>query len=364
MATKLHHLLHHLESWARPEMAADWDAIGVSVGGGNPLVDRIMLALTPTLAVVEHAVKTQCQVLIAHHPFLFKPIKRIDPSTPQGKAIQLALQHSLIIYGIHTNLDTTTPGVSDVLATKLGLQKLKVLAPTYRDHLVKLATFVPSAHIPALIEAMGEAGAGQIGEYSRCSFRTPGIGTYIPSERANPYAGTKGELAQEPEERLEMILPERLLSAVVAALKTSHPYEEVAYDLYPLKNDAGSLGIGRIGTLETPTTLGAFSQTVKAALSADGLRVLGDPQQKIKKVAVAGGSCGDMWYKAFKAGADAFVTSDVKYHDALEAHEAGLAILDAGHWATEAPVLDLLQQRLLAVDPTLTLERLDERVPF
>lgn len=364
MATKLNILLSDLERWARPDLAADWDAIGISVGGGNPLVERLMLALTPSLAVIEQAISQECQLLVAHHPFLFRAIKRIDPATAQGKAIQLALRHDLTIYGIHTNLDATRPGVSDILAERLGLGQLQVLAPSHSEALVKLATFAPSSHVPALIEALSEAGAGQIGDYSRCSFRTAGTGTFLPGDRARPFVGTPGRLAEEAEERLEMRLPATRLTAALEALLRTHPYEEVAYDVYPLTNSGESFGIGRIGDLEAPISLSELSERIRTALQADGLRVLGDPARLIQRVAVAGGSCGDMWDKAVQAGADAFVTGDIRYHDALDAHEAGLAMLDAGHWATEWPSLDLLENRLRALDPQLTIVRSQERVPF
>lgn len=357
-------ILAALERLAPPSLAQDWDNVGLQIGRRAGVVTRAMVCLTPSPDVIRQAVDGGAQLLVAHHPLLFKGVKRIDTATPAGEALALALTHGLTVYTLHTNFDVIEPGVSTLLGTAIGLQNMRVLRETWRQRYLKLATFVPATHTEAVRAAMSDAGAGQIGAYQDCSFRVSGTGTFRPMSGANPYSGEPGALSHEAEERLEILVPVERTAEVVQAMKQAHPYDEVAYDLYPLENGGQVLGLGRIGELPEPMPLDELRELVKRALGAPHVRMCGDGNQGVWRVAVCGGSCADLIPDAERAGADVLITADIKYHQADDARFTGLSLLDPGHFSSERPARTYLAQWLRERFPGLEVAEADEREPI
>ncbi len=334
-----------MEQWAPRWIAWERDNVGLQVGDRKASVRRILICLDVTEDVVAEAVSMKADLLISHHPLLFRPATSITTSDPIGRMILKLARHGIALYSAHTNLDFTRDGVSMSLARTLGLQNIRFLSPL-KGLMAKIAVFVPEQSVQHVLEAMAKAGAGVIGEYSHCSFQINGRGTFLGSEQSNPTVGTKGKLESAEEVRLEMILPRTSVPAVAAAMKSAHPYEEVAYDIYPLDNESTEFGMGAIGELKTALPLKEFLDHVRKVLRAEGLRISGDRAASVKKIAVCGGSGSDLIPEAIRAEANAFVTADVRYHSF---HDAGdLVLIDAGHWETEHPVLDIIRSRLMA----------------
>jgi dinuclear metal center YbgI/SA1388 family protein len=277
---------------------------------------------------------------------MMKPPRSIDIRQPQGELISYLIRNNITVYAAHTNLDAANSGVSSALASKLGLIDPAVLHQTGILRFYKLVVFVPVGHEDNVRDAVMEAGAGWIGNYSHCSFMTRGLGTYKPLAGSNPYYGRAGEMEQVEEIKLETIVPAAVLKKAVAAMIDAHPYEEVAYDILPLANRGAVNGHGRVGELAAPMSLKQFAGMVKTALGLSTIRLGGTPDCIIKKVAVCGGSGADLWLDAFNAGADIIVTGDVKYHTAQDMTAAGMNFIDAGHYGTECVVLPVLHRLL------------------
>lgn len=335
-----------MEELAPRQLAAEWDNVGLQVGHPESEVRRILVALDASEAAITRAEEAGCRLLIVHHPLIFKPQAHWREDSPLGRKFARLVRAGLAVYVAHTNLDVAAGGVNDALAERLGLVETRVLAPAGEEGYYKLVVFVPEGYEDRVRDALAGAGAGWIGKYSHCTFQTLGTGTFKPLEGANPFLGQVGTLEYAREYRLETILPRGLAADVVRAMLQAHPYEEVAYDLYPLANPGRSYGLGRVGRLPLPVPLTDFAQRVSQVLSAPVVRWLGDPSRRIERVAVLGGSGQDFIDQALSAGADVLVTGDVNYHRAQEAWEKGLAVIDAGHWATEAPVVPVLAARL------------------
>ena len=336
--------LRLLDEWYPPSWAEEWDSSGLQVGDPSWPVERVMVALDPTSEVIADAAGAGCGLLVTHHPLLFRSLERVDLTDPVARAVATALSGQVAVVACHTNADVASPGVSDTLAAVLDVPVSRVLQETDAGSRAKLVTFVPSQDTPKVLESLARAGAGNIGEYSHCSFRVRGTGTFLPSDRANPAMGDRGALNEVEEDRLEMVVPHERLDVVIGALMESHPYEEVAYDVVPL-HGGEMLGLGRIGTVEDGITVAALSQRCRDRLGGTP-RLVGDPDRVVRRVALCGGSGASLIPDAIRAGAEVFVTGDVKHHDALEASAAGLAVIDAGHHATEWPFVDALRDRL------------------
>ena len=331
---------------APSQFAEAWDNVGLQVGDPAWPVSRIMVALDPGSPAVEAAIEARCNLLVTHHPFIFTPLKKISASDETGRLAMLALKHDLAIISLHTNYDITQGGVNDLLAGRIGLQEGIPLRITGADEYLKLVVFVPKGFQARLLEALSPFQA-PLGNYRDCSFQTDGIGRFIPAAGAHPFVGEVGVPQQEPESRLELLIPKGRLTGALAALKGAHPYEEPAFDVYQLLNPEGSRGLGRIGVLAEATTAGAFALEVKEALGAAGVRLVGEPGRRVKKVALCGGSGASLLHDAARKGADLLVTGDVKYHEAREAEALGIAVLDAGHFATELPMVRGLADALV-----------------
>lgn len=306
------------------------DKIGLQIGRLNKPIENVMITLDVLENVVDEAIEKNVQLIIAHHPPIFRPLQKLVTDTPQGRMLEKLIKHDIAVYAAHTNLDVTSGGVNDLLAEALGLQNVEILVPTYEMKLKKLVVFVPKTHSEQVRQAIGNAGAGAIGNYSHCAFSSEGTGYFLPGETANPFIGKVGEIEAVQEERLETIFPEALEKKILSAMIKAHPYEEVAYDIYPLNNKGAELGLGRIGTVPE-MSLNDFSLHVKKVFGLSGVRVVGDLQAPIKKVAVLGGDGNKYWNQAKFRGADVYVTGDMYYHVAHDALYAGLNIVDPGH---------------------------------
>ena len=341
---KLTEIERFLESWAPRWAAWERDNVGLQVGRRSRNIKSILIALDVTSDVVHEAVQKKVDLIVSHHPLLFRPPSSISDSDQVGVLILDLAEKGIALYSMHTNLDAATDGVSFALARVLGIQDPQFLAPM-EDSLVKLAVFVPAEHVEPVATAMGEAGAGSIGEYRSCSFRIEGTGTFRGSDRTHPFSGKPLKLEQVKEIRLEMIAPRANIRAVVEAMKRTHPYEEVAYDVYTLENPNLNFGMGAVGGLKRPVSLKTFLAHVKKAVRADSVRYSGTLAQEVKRVAVCGGSGSELLEHAIRSKADVFVTADIKYHP-FHSAVGRIALVDAGHWETEQVVLPVIADRL------------------
>ena len=337
-------LVHKLYA---PELAEDWDNVGLQVGDPGRPLDRVMVALDPGLEAVEAARDAGAQALVTHHPLLFKPVKRLTPDDAVGKVLWAAVRDDVAIISAHTNLDCAVDGLNSWLAQKMGVEQAIPLQAVAGDYL-KLVVFVPVGHEDAVADALFSAGGGQIGAYDQCSFRSSGEGTFRPGPGTQPYIGTVGQREKAEEVRLETIVSKRKLPRVLEKMQKVHPYEEVAYDLLPLQNQVPGAGLGRIGRLAQSVSLGEFAARVKESLGCDHLRLIGADQMPVRKVALCGGSGAFLLQTAHRQGADVLVTGDVKYHEARQAEELGIALIDAGHFATEQLMIEQVTQSLQA----------------
>ncbi|ABB14201.1 Nif3-like dinuclear metal center hexameric protein [Carboxydothermus hydrogenoformans] len=330
------------------KLAMEWDNPGWQIYFEKE-VHKVLLALDITAATVDFALNEKVDLIITHHPLFFKPLKSLTFERKETLPLLKLLEKQISVYAIHTNLDVAFGGINDYLAELLELQEVKPLGEEIFEKLYKLSVFVPESHWETVREAMGAAGAGFIGNYSHCTFNTRGIGTFLPLEGTNPYIGAVGKLERVEEVKIETIVPERLLAKVVKAMLKVHPYEEVAYDIYPLENKNYLGGMGRIG-LTGKKSFKEFLALVAEKLGIENLRYGGDLNSVPKKVAVVTGAGGSYWPKAKFAGADIFLSGDIKYHEAVSMIEAGLNFIDAGHWETERIFTELLLPLLRKIE--------------
>ncbi len=348
-----------LEEWAPPLLADDGDSIGLQVGSRGTEVEKVLVTLEVTPEVIAEAVKEKVQLIVSHHPLIRDPLARLDyDSFPASLAVRL-VENRIHFYAAHTNMDAAAGGVNDLLTEQLGLAEVRVLRPAPQEKLYKLAVFIPRGHEEDVRQAICNAGAGWIGNYDECTFQVGGAGTFRPLPGTHPFLGRIGALERAEESRLETVVPETRLRAVIGAMLAAHPYEEVAYDLYPLKNKApGKVGLGRIGRLPDPKPLRVFAEQVGDALGLQALRLVGDSGRPISVVALCGGAAMSLLKRALEAGADVYITGDVKHHDALNALGQGIAVIDAGHHATEKIIVPAMA-KYLAEKAALAGERLE-----
>lgn len=329
-----------LEEWAPKNIAWERDNIGLQVGSyGNPAL-KILVALDATEEIVDEAIKKNIDLIITHHPLIFEPLKNVTTNDDRGRLIFKLIENKISLIAVHTNLDFTKGGVSFTLSQKLDLTNIKILKKS-NNHIKKIVVFVPSEYTEKVAEAMAYAGAGSIGNYEYCSYRSPGIGTFKGSIESKPFIGKAGEFEKVDEIRLEMIVPDWRVTEVTDAITKSHPYEEPAYDIYPLENEFQFYGAGAIGTLEEELTQKKFLQHVKEKLNVENIRYVGGAREKIKTVAVCGGSGGNLLADALACKADAFVTGDVTYHLFQQAKDK-ILLVDAGHFETEISIVDTI----------------------
>ncbi|MFA6083616.1 Nif3-like dinuclear metal center hexameric protein [Mucilaginibacter sp.] len=339
---KLAQLTAYLESLAPLAYQEDYDNSGLIVGQPNQEVSQALISLDCTEAVVDEAIATGCQVIISHHPIVFKGLKKFNSKTYVERVVEKAIRNNIALYAIHTNLDNVMMGVNARICETLGLVNFHVLAPR-QNLLKKLVTYVPTAQADQVRNALFHAGAGHIGNYSDCSFNAEGTGTFKAGEGTDPYVGEPGIRHHEEEVRIETVYPANLESKVIMALILAHPYEEVAYDLYNMTNQHQQVGSGMIGELETPMSEEEFLSEVKHNMQAEVIRHTAFTGRRIKKVAVCGGSGGFLLKQAIAAGADIFITADYKYHEFFDA-EGKILIADIGHFESEQFTQQLLYE--------------------
>lgn len=318
------------ESFSPKSLAMEGDKVGLQIGNLNRKVRNVMIALDVLEEIVDEAIAKDVQLIIAHHPPIFRPLQRITAEDPSGRLIEKIIKHDIAVYAAHTNLDVAKGGVNDLLADALGLTDTEVLFPTFETKLKKLVVFVPRSHEEIVREALGKAGAGAIGEYDYCSFSSSGTGRFMPGDQANPFIGQKGKLEAVEEMKIETIYPEHLEKKILSAMIKAHPYEEIAFDIYRLDNKGETLGLGRVGRV-TEVSLKEFAEVVKKALEVNTVRVVGDLNAIVKKVAVLGGDGNKYFPHAIYKGADVYITGDFYYHTAHDAMAQGLNIIDPGH---------------------------------
>lgn len=341
-----------VEEWYDPRWADGWDAVGLTCGDPGEPVERIVLAVDAVAATVAEAERLGAQLLLTHHPLLLTAVHTVAATDPKGALVHRMIRAGIAHYVAHTNADSANPGVSDALAERIGLTRFRPIEAQPATAPDKLVVFVPTDDTARLIDALAAAGAGNIGQYERCAWSTVGVGTFRPGPDADPVIGTRGAIETVAETRLEMVVPPGARDRVVRALREAHPYEEPAFDIYAQVAPSTARGAGRIGELPAPLTLREFAALTAMSLPATawGVRAAGDPDRDVRRVAVCGGSGASLIDAARDAGADAFLTADLKHHRVLEAvTERGpeaMALVDAAHWATEAPWLDVLAARL------------------
>jgi len=325
--------------------AENWDNVGLQVGDPSAPASKIMVSLDACDDAVDAAIAGGCRLLVTHHPLIFRPVKSIDLRDPIGSIIGKILRHSLSVVSLHTNLDISDGGVNDFLSEKIGLAATAPLSITRREELIKLAVFVPRGYEEQLMDALFRFG-GFLGNYCDCSFQSGGMGTYRPLPGAEPFLGTVGKREYAEETRLEVLLRKADLEPALAALRVSHPYEEPAYDLYPVLNTGKQEGLGRIGVLDQPISLEKFALRLRDEFSLDSVRFVGEKDRMLQRVAICGGSGASLLRESHRKGADVLVTGDVKYHDACEARSLALSLVDIGHFASEILMVDGLAARL------------------
>jgi dinuclear metal center YbgI/SA1388 family protein len=321
-------------------------------------VDRVLVALTPLPEVFEEAEEIGANFLLFHHPLIFRSLTSVNMTSYPGNLIARAVRDNLAVYAAHTNYDAAPGGVSVALAESLGLGgSLRVMIP--KGEMRKLVVFVPEEDADVVADTLAEAGAGVIGEYTHCTFRAPGTGTFLGGEETDPYTGEKGRLERVPELRLETVVPAHAAPRAAAAARAVHPYEEPVLDVYPVDGHPEGCGYGRLGRLPEPLAPEELRHHVSESLGFPARLVANpDPERTLGSVAVLGGSGGPFVREAALSDADAYITGDLDYHDALLAESLGLVAIDAGHAATELPSLEPLARRLAElVDVPISVSR-------
>ena len=349
----LNELITKLEAAAPLDLQESYDNSGLLIGFPEKEINKALITLDINDAIVDEAIQTDCDLIIAHHPLIFKGLKQLTGNTMTERLVIRLIKKDIAVYAIHTNLDNIHTGVNNMLAKKLGLKNLKILSPG-KGNLKKLVTYCPTDQAAQLRDAIFKAGAGHIGNYDSCSFNGSGQGTFRALEGTNPYVGQKGELHFESEIRIETIVPGSILNKVITAVIKAHPYEEVAYDIYPLDNIDSKTGAGMIGELDTPKSGIEVLKDVKEILSCKVIKFSGQSKKQVKRVAICGGSGAFLIGKACSAGADLYITGDIKYHDYFDFEEK-MILADAGHYETEQFTKELLYSILKKNFPTFAL---------
>jgi len=338
-------LTKYLEDWAPPGAAWEKDNVGLQIGYRGQTIKNIMLCLELDEEVLKEALQKKCNFIFTHHPLIFKPIKRLDTEKDsKAKLIEKIIKNNITVYSAHTNLDFTKDGVSFELAKTLKLKNIRFLEHEESNQF-KVVVFVPQKNLDEVANAVFNAGGGKIGEYENCSFRLNGEGTFKGSEKSNPAIGSKNKFEKVNEVRFEFIVDSWKLNKVIAALIKSHPYEEPAYDVYPLRNKNVNYGAGAIGNLEKDISEKEFLSHVCKSLKTEAVKFCKGKGKSIRKVAVCGGSGSELIDIAIESGADAFVTADIKYHSYHDAINK-ILLIDAGHYETEIVVMNSVQHKM------------------
>lgn len=344
MVVTIEDVARALEELAPPGLAEPWDRCGLQVGDPRAPVHAVLVALDPSPQALSEALRRRAQLLVTHHPLLLEPPASLDLSAPLPRLLADFIRSDVGMYAAHTNLDRAQGGVNDALARRLGLGEVRCLGSG--EPLYKLVVTIPLGYEDPVRRALASAGAGKIGKYEGCGFGCRGMGVFVPREGARPFLGEAGKEERADETRWEVVVRRSTLPGALAAVRREHPYEEPAVDVYALENTVSEGGLGRWGVLPAPRTLGGWARDVAQLLGARSARLVGDPRAVVERVGVCGGSGTSLWPQAVAAGLQVLVTGDVKYHAALEARQAGLALLDVGHAPSEQVAIDVVVAHL------------------
>ncbi|MBD79929.1 MAG: Nif3-like dinuclear metal center hexameric protein [Crocinitomicaceae bacterium] len=326
-------IIDKLEEWAPPSYQENYDNAGLICGNPKEVVSGVLVCLDSIEDTIDEAIKLGCNLIIAHHPIVFKGLKKITSHTYVERTLIKAIKNDVAIYAMHTNLDSVTTGVNYKIGNLLGVKEPKILAPQ-KGTLEKLVTYCPNDKVEELRNKLFEAGAGKLGDYDSCSFNQEGIGTFRGLENSNAYVGEKLKLHSESETKIEVVLPTYLRQKVIKNLLQFHPYEEVAYEIYSIENENTYVGSGMVGELADEITLSDFFDILKKTFHLKVIRHTGNPDSKVRRIAWCGGAGSFLLKKAIGAKADIFITGDFKYHEFFD-HENKVVIADIGHYESE-----------------------------
>jgi len=345
---KLKQIQAAIETLAPLPLAQDWDNVGLLLGDADAEVQSVLMCIDTTGAVVDEAIRLKVDLILSYHPVMFDGIKRLTAQGPNAHLYRL-IQHGIALYSFHTAMDVAPGGVNDALAVAIGIADPRPLGDFVEDPNgpgYKVITFVPPTHVTPVAQAMYEAGAGRIGHYAQCGFQTEGTGTFLPLEEANPFIGERGKFKQIQEIRLETVVKADHVQKVIAALRKTHPYETPAFDVFKHHDVEDQLGLGRIGSLEKPSSLNAILDRIKTHIQAKAVGLIGPRKKVYTKAAVCAGSCGKIIFQALAQGCDLYVTGELRHHTALAAQEAGLTCICLSHTVSERFALKKLMPSL------------------
>lgn len=347
MQVKVQDIASIIEEIAPLSLACEWDNVGLQVGSPKDKVKNVLITLDVTDEVIKESIEKQIDLIVSHHPLIFEPIKKLDKRDPVAQKLNQLIKKEISLYVAHTNLDQAEQGVNEILADLLELENREPLVPSKITKKLKLVVFVPEAELSKVRAAICDAGGGEIGNYVHCTYQTKGFGTFKPLEGASPSVGDKDRINKVDEYRLEVLVPENRLDEVIEVMAKSHPYEEVAFDVYPILNIlSSSSGLGRVGNLRNPLPVNKLIKKWEKKLNTTFEKTLGDLKKEIARLAICAGSGKDFIKTAKEKGAQLLITGDITYHAALEAKSIGLFVIDAGHDITERVVLPKLSEMI------------------
>jgi dinuclear metal center YbgI/SA1388 family protein len=342
---KLNDITEILSELAHPSLQESYDNAGLIVGSPNMTVTGILVCLDSTEDVIDEAIRKNCNLIVAHHPIVFKGLKKLNGKNYVERTVIKAIKNDVAIYAIHTNLDNVLEnGVNQKIGQKLGLNNVQILSKK-SGTIVKLTVYAPKDHMVAVRQAIFDAGGGHIGDYDQCGFVNEGTGSFRAGDKANPFVGKKGELHEESEAKIEVVVPTYLQEKVIKAMLAVHPYEEVAFDVHALQNKSLHVGAGVIGDLPNAMSVDEFLPSLKSAMQTKVIRHTNTDKKSIHRVAVCGGSGSFLINDAKRAGADVYITGDIKYHEFFDG-ENDLMICDIGHYESEQFTIELLRDFL------------------
>jgi len=345
MHTNIRKVMKVMEQIAPSHLAESWDNVGLMVGDDLKMVENILLVLEVTEAVIDEAIDKNVDLIICHHPLIFKPLKKINTNDPISRMVLRLIENNINLFVAHTNLDISSVGTCHYLSELVGLDRVEYLTKTEFEHLYKLTVKVLPDHLDAVKKKMFALGAGQIGNYDECAYEYQGKGQFRPNGKANPFLGSAGKLETTEEVAVEVAVHKKDLNNVVNGMIKAHPYEVPAYDVIKLENKVNEQGIGVYGFLDKPLTLEELAKQLKTTLSSEGVRIVGDKNKKISRVAIVTGAGSD-YFRDAKRKADVLITGDVKYHEAHLANQLKLSVIDAGHYETETIYMPRLKELL------------------
>jgi dinuclear metal center YbgI/SA1388 family protein len=347
---------------APPQLAYDWDNVGLQVGDPAAPASKVLICLEVNQAVIDHCVANEIPCILSHHPLIFRPLKTISTTTPASRLAAQLICRNIALIAAHTNLDRVMQGTNGALGELLQLRDPEILEPVSVERQYKFTVFVPRDYTPKLIEAIHRGGGGRIGAYSHCTFRAPGVGTFVPEEGSNPWQGAHGRMEEAEEDRLETVVPEAALSHLLQEVRQAHPYDEVAFDVFPLHEAGPRFGLGLTGTIPSKQPLRQFARLVREAVGADYIQVAGESAWPVKKIAIVTGSAGSSVSLITKDKADVVVTGELSYHLVQDCLERGVGVICVGHAVSERCFAPYVARHLEA-DPLLNADGV-EFIPY